>query len=235
MTRPSVEQWEVRQMMLNKLESAPESLKFSKSDHIALDKVGAMGQKLHEISGELTMYADEWDRSRAMEDLKATSEQYNSIDPASDPQAPLKALISDTARFLASASVLNPEQSSRFFENFSQNSVGVFSDPRSGDSLRGGHFPKEMIMEASQKLTMGMGNVSSRMMIEKAGNGLRQASSINAEANLPRSAFEIANNRSFDQEMSQKKDPFSHLRGREIAIERNQESKAAPSAPMEPK
>lgn len=222
-------------MMLSKLESAPESLRYSSSDHIGIDKLGEMGRKLHEISGELTMYADEWDRSGALEDLKTTSEQYNSIDPVSDPQAPLKALITDTARFLASASVLSSEQSSRFFENFSQNSVGVFSDPRAGDSLRSGRFPKEMIMEASQKLTMGMGNVSTRMMIEKAGNGLRQASNMNAEANLPRSAFEIANNRSFDQEMAQKKDPFSHLRGREIAIERNQESEAASPAPMEPK
>jgi hypothetical protein len=235
MARPSVEQWEVRQMMLNKLEAAPESLKFSKSDHVNIDKLGEMGQKLHEISGELTMYADEWDRSGALEDLKATSEQYNSVDPANDPQAPLKALIADTARFLASASVLSPDQSSRFFENFSQNSAGVFSDPRAGDSLRKGRFPKEMITEASQRLTMGMGSVSTRMMIEKAGNGLRQASSMNAEANLPRSAFEIANNRSFDHEMALKKDPFSHLRGREIAIERNQESEPSSLAPKEPK
>jgi len=234
-TRPSVEQWEVRQMMLDKLESDPQQLRFSSGVSSDAASLGVMGQQLQDISGEITMHSSEWDREGAIEGLKKASQDYNEVDLTSDPQAPLKALINDTARFIASAAVLTGDQSARFFENFAENSRGVFVDPRSSASLKGNNFPKSMIVEATQRLTLGMGDVGRRMIMDKAGEGIRQASSLNAKANQPKSAYELSNNRSFDQEMANKKDPFSHLRGRDIQIERNQDSNLPLSQSMEPK
>ena len=235
MARPSVEQWEVRQLMLSRLESDPQSLRLAAGSNLQVENLHEMGAGLHELSGELAMYADEWDREGAIEGLKAASAQYNETDLTQDPTAPLKALLTDTARFIATADRLSPAQSARFFENFCENSRGVFFDPRAGESLRGTNYPREMIAEASKQLTVGMSEVPRRMMIEKVGAGLRDASKMSAEVNRPKSAFELAHNRSFDLERAQKADPFSHLRGRDIKIERNADSNLSPTTKLDPK
>lgn len=235
MARPSVEQWEVRQMMLAKLETQPQNLRFASTAEDFSSSIAETSKRLHDFGGELQMYGSEWDKKSAIEDLKAASEEYNAADLTEDPQAPLKALISDTARMTASISNLSSEQAGAFFENFTANSKGVFADPRAEEMLHGNNYPKGMIVEAARTLTMGMGDVSRRMMIEKAGQSIRASASLSAEVNRPKSAYEVAHNRSFDAERAHKADPFAHLRNREIKIERNEESKLDPHAPLEPK
>ncbi len=236
--RPSEEQWEIRQMLLDRLEANPEAMKLSMGDQLPgspTEKLEAATVALHEFSHELSTYSGEWDKTQAISTLKEQSQQLNAADLVDDPNAPLKALVADTARMAASLSELDGNQAGRFVKNFMDNSRGVFSDPRAQDAFRGNSAPQKLLMDAAQTLISGLDNVATQMVGKKAVATLQQTTQCNAEMNQPRSAFELANNRSFDLERQQKADPFAHLRNKEVKIERNEESNFDYSAKLGPK
>lgn len=236
--RPSQEQWEIRQMLLERLESNPEAMKLSMGDQLVgapTHKLEASTVALHEFSHELSTYSDVWNKSQAISELKEQSKQFSEADLVEDPNAPLKALVADTARMAASLSELDENQAGRFVKNFMDNSRGVFSDPRAQDAFSGNSAPQQLLRDAAQTLISGLDNVATQMVGKKAVSTLQQTTQCNAQMNRPRSAFELANNRSFDLERQQKADPFAHLRNKEVKIERNEESKLDYSATLGPK
>lgn len=236
--RPSQEQWEIRQMLLDRLEANPEAIKLSMGEQLTgapVQKMEAVTVALHEFSHELSTYSDEWNKSQAVSDLKEQSRSLSEVDLVDDPDAPLKALVADTARMTASLSQLDENQAGRFVKNFMDNSRGVFSDPRAQDAFRGNSAPQQLLRDTAQTLINGLNDVSSQMLGKKAVTTLQKTTQCNAEMNQPRSAFELANNRSFDLERQQKADPFAHLRNKEVKIERNEESNLDYSAKLGPK
>ena len=236
--RPSQEQWEIRQMLLDRLEANPETIKLSMGEQLTgtpTQKLEGATVALYEFSHELSTYSEQWNKSQAISDLKEQSRELSEIDLVDDPNAPLKALLADTARMAASLSDLDENQAGRFVKNFMDNSRGVFSDPRAQDAFRGNTAPQQLLRDVSQTLISGLDSVSSQMVGKKAVATLQQTTQCNAEMNQPRSAFELANNRSFDLERQQKADPFAHLRNKEVKIERNEESTFDYSSKLGPK
>lgn len=213
--------------MLSRLEEAGGQLKMAETEHHPAVNQESLGRTItasFQLSEELNGYEGQWDRAGAIKDLKEASEQYALADLTEDPQAPLKALLADTARMTASLQSLDKEQAGRFVKNFMDQSAGVFSDPRAGASFSNNRSPQEMINEPAQKLVAGLDDVSANMVGKKISSHLRQTTTLNAQMNSPRSALERSHNRSFDVERSQKKDPFSHLRGKQVAFEANENS-----------
>lgn len=225
--RPSQEQWQARQSLLSRLEQSDGSFKISEGNQnpaVNAGDVQKVSQSIFQLSEELDGYAGDWDREGAIKSLQESSEQYASTDLTEDPQAPIKALVADTARMTASISSVGEEQAARFVKNFMDQSAGVFADPRAGEAFSNGRAPQAMIAESAQKLVAGLDDVSANMLGKKASATLKQTTEFNAKANRPRSALELSQNRSFDVERKQKLDPFSHLRGKEVAFEQNDNS-----------
>ncbi len=235
MTRPSVEQWENRQLLLNKLEQDPGGVRLSGTHSEHASELQVIGQALRELSAEMNSHGGEWSRAEACQRLKENSGQMNSADLLEDPKAPLKAFLSDVARFTASAETIDPKTASAFFENLSVNSSGVFADPRAGRAFDKGNAPRDLLVAVTSNLTLGMEEVNRRVVGQKALDGVKQAASVVAIANRPKSAYEIENNMSFDVERENKADPFKHLRGKDLKIERNEQSKMDYSTNLAPK
>lgn len=228
--RPSVEEWQVRQSIINRLRDKGSEMVTS-IDSINPD-LAKTSEVMVGVSSELKAHIQESGAQisnidQTLADMSKHAIESNELE---NPNNLLTAVAVDQARLMIHASNLSGDNFAAVASDIQSQSLWAFKEPRSMSEFTKGTIPKNMIRDVSNAITQSIETPSLGMstVMAKVQKTLAVSLAQTAKINTPKAAYELNNDMSYAAERAQSRDPFKNVRGKEIKFEKNEPTNSPP-------